>query len=142
MPVGELFINNHDAYTTWGISLEDGTALSALMTPVPNKPYIENKSRLEHGKRVIVNNSKKDERVISFAITLVASSESDFFTKYGSFCDTLALGDLVIRTKYQPTVYYKCKYISCTQFSQFMRGIAKFTLRIEEPNPSDRTLTT
>ena len=139
MPAGELYINNKDAYKTWGISLEDGTSLSALMTPVPNKAYIQNKSRLEHGKRVIVNNPKKDERIVTLPIKLVARDESDFFTKYGSFCDELALGTLVIRTKYQPTVYYKCVYISCTQFSQFMRGIAKYTLRLEEPDPNDRS---
>ena len=32
MPQEELFINGKDAYTTWGISMDD-TALSALMTP-------------------------------------------------------------------------------------------------------------
>lgn len=49
MPQEELFINGKDAYTTWGISMDD-TALSALMTPAPNKEFIENKSRMEHGK--------------------------------------------------------------------------------------------
>lgn len=45
MPQEELFINGKDAYTTWGISMDD-TALSALMTPAPNKEFIENKSRM------------------------------------------------------------------------------------------------
>ena len=40
MPQEELFINGKDAYTTWGISMDD-TALSALMTPAPNKEFIE-----------------------------------------------------------------------------------------------------
>ena len=51
--IGELFINGKDAYTTWGISMDD-TSLSALMTPAPNKDLVENKSRLEHGKRVMI----------------------------------------------------------------------------------------
>ena len=56
--IGELFINGKDAYTTWGISMDD-TSLSALMTPAPNKDLVENKSRLEHGKRVITDNPKR-----------------------------------------------------------------------------------
>ena len=47
----ELRINGKDAYTTWGISM-DNNALSELMTPSSNKTFIENESRLEHGKRV------------------------------------------------------------------------------------------
>lgn len=45
----ELFINGKDAYVEWGISM-DNTSLSALMTPAPNKAFIESESRLEHGK--------------------------------------------------------------------------------------------
>jgi hypothetical protein len=48
---GEFYINDKDAYTTWGISM-DTSSLSALMTPPPMKEFIENKSRLENGKRV------------------------------------------------------------------------------------------
>mgnify|MGYP001416335654 CR=1 FL=1 len=36
----ELYINGKDAYTTWGVSMDD-TALSELMTPVSNKTFIE-----------------------------------------------------------------------------------------------------
>lgn len=37
----ELRINGKDAYTTWGISM-DNNALSELMTPSSNKTFIEN----------------------------------------------------------------------------------------------------
>ena len=39
----ELFINGKDAYVEWGISM-DNTSLSALMTPAPNKAFIESES--------------------------------------------------------------------------------------------------
>ena len=42
----ELRINGKDAYTTWGISM-DNNALSELMTPSSNKTFIENESRLD-----------------------------------------------------------------------------------------------
>lgn len=139
--IGELFINGKDAYTEWGVSM-DTASLSALMTPAGNKDLPENKSRLEHGKRVIIDTSvmKVDERQLTLTINLTAKNEVEFFTRYSSFCKELATGKLNIRTKYQPDVMYRTIYKSCSQFSQFMRGIAHFSLKLEEPNPTDRNL--
>lgn len=138
---GELFINGKDAYTTWGVSM-DTSSLSALMTPAPNKDLPENKSRLENGKTVITSQSfiKKDERSLNLTINLTARNEDDFFAKYALFCEELSKGVLEIVTKYQPTVKYRTIYKSCQQFSQFMRGIAHFSLRLEEPNPINRDI--
>jgi ATP-dependent helicase YprA (DUF1998 family) len=136
---GDLYINNKDAYATWGISLDE-TSLSALMTPAPSKPFVENKSRLEHGKQIIANNPKVDERNITLQINLTASNEVLFFARYTSFCQELETGLLYIRTKYQSDVMYRTVYLSCQQFSQFMRGIAKFSLKLNEPNPKDRNI--
>lgn len=138
---GELFINGKDAYAEWGVSM-DTASLSALMTPAGNKDLPENKSRLEHGKRVITDASivRVDERQITLTINLTAKNEVEFFSRYSSFCKELATGKLNIHTKYQPGVIYRTIYKSCNQFSQFMRGIAHFSLRLEEPNPTDRNL--
>lgn len=137
--IGELFINRKDAYTEWGISMDD-TSLSALMTPAPNKNFIENKSRLEHGKRVIASNPKKDERNLTLQLNLTAPDKDAFFARYDSFCNELDRGVLEIRTKYQPSVVYRTEYLSCQQFSQFMQGIGKFVLKLNEPNPMNRDL--
>lgn len=136
---GELHINGKDAYTTWGISMDD-TALSTLMTPAPNKDFIENKSRMEHGKQVICSNAKIADRSLTLPINLTAQDEAQFFARYALFCEELATGVLNIKTKYQPNVTYKTIYLSCSQFSQFMRGIGKFSLKLNEPNPKDRTV--
>lgn len=135
---GELFINGEDAYLQWGISMDD-TSLSELMTPPANKAFIENESRLQHGKQVVVANPKLDQRSLTLQINLTASSEEQFFARYSSFCKVLATGVLHLKTKYQPGVVYKTIYLSCGQFSQFMRGIGKFSLKLNEPNPNDRT---
>lgn len=138
MPKGELFINGLDAYERWGVSLSD-TALSALMTPSPQKKFISSKSRLKDGKSIVVNNPKVDERSVSIAIHLIARNEAEFFSNYEKFCnEVLAKGYLTIETKYQQGVIYKMEYENCSQFSQFMRGIAKFTLKMTEPNPNNR----
>ena len=139
MPKGELFINGLDAYERWGVSLSD-TALSALMTPAPQKKFISSKSRLKDGKSIVVNNPKVDERSVSIAIHLIARNEAEFFSNYEKFCnEVLAKGYLTIETKFQQGVIYKMEYESCSQFSQFMRGIAKFTLKMTEPNPNNRS---
>lgn len=136
--VRELYINNKDAYANWGISMTT-SSISALMSPPPNKSFIENKSRLEHGKRVVTTNPKIDERNLSLDLQLTAKDEEEFFSRYESFCQELSTGVLNIRTKYQPSVVYKTNYLSCGNFTQFMRGIAKFTLKLCEPNPTDRS---
>lgn len=137
MALGEFYINGKDCYTTWGISM-DTSSLSALMTPAPLKEFIENKSRLEHGKQVLTSSPKIDERSITLTFNLTAKTEEEFFSRYNSFCEELKTGVLNITTKYQPGIVYKTIYVSCNQFTQFMRGIAKFSLKLIEYNPADR----
>ena len=72
--VGDLKINGKDAFTAWGLSLDD-TSLSALMTPAGNKPFIENKSRSMQGKRVLPLNPKKDERTLVLSINITAPNQ-------------------------------------------------------------------
>lgn len=135
MPKGQLKINGKDAFTTWGISLEQ-TALSALLTPPPNKEMPENKSRALNGKTLVNVPRKVDERDLTLTLNMIAPSEAEFFSRYVRFCNELAKGKLVIETSFMPGITYTTEYISCTQFTQFMRGIAKFSLKLNEPNPT------
>ena len=135
---GDLYINGKDAFTYWGVNLSE-RGLTALMTPPSLKERITNNSRLEHGKRMLNNAPRFDSREISLDIHLIAQNCTEFFTRYNSFCEELATGALVIRTKYQPTVYYHTLYVSCTQYTAIIDGLAKFTLKLQEPNPNNRT---
>lgn len=115
------------------------TALSALMTPAPCKEFISNKYRTKDGKHVLKHNPRLDERDITIGFNMVAKDEETFLANYAKFCeDVLSTGELVIRTKFQPDIWYRCIYISCTQFSQFIREMAKFSLKLNEPDPSNR----
>ena len=138
---GQLYINGMDAYTTWGIFLEE-TALSALMTPAPNKEFISNKYRSKDGKTVIKHNPRLDEREITITFNMTAKDADTFMANYAKFCEeVLAKGELVIRTRFQSNVWYRCIYLSCNQFSQFIQEMAKFSLKLNEPDPSDRGVT-
>lgn len=135
---GELYINALDAYTTWGITLGEG-ALTALLSPPPVKPLVENKSRAAHGKEVITDYLRLDSRELTLEINLVAPSRETFLVRYGAFCQMLSSGPLRIETRYQPGVVYHCHYLSCQQFAHYHQGAARFALRLEEPDPTRRT---
>lgn len=55
--------------------------LDVLGASSPMKEFIENKSRLEHGKRVIINDPKIDEREITLSFTIEGNSQSDYQAK-------------------------------------------------------------
>lgn len=138
--VEELYINGADAHKTYGIIFGEDS-LTALMTPPPVKAYIENKSALSHGKQVLNDEDtppKLDERDVQLTFYLRAKNLEQFLTRYQKFCEVLQCGKIDIRTKYQPKVTYHCKYISCSQYSQFNGRLAKFVLKVNEPNPNNR----
>mgnify|MGYP001115761044 CR=1 FL=1 len=103
MPKGELFINNKDSYDNWGISM-DTSSLSALMTPPPNKEFIENKSRLEHGKRVIAATPKVDERSLTLTINLTAKNEDEFFEIATPMNTTSRIGHMLNNNSRKPSI--------------------------------------
>lgn len=136
---GDLTINGYDAYNQWGVSLSDG-AISTLMTPAPMKDRINNEVRAEHGSRTSNYLPKKASRDVTLEMHLRASNRTEFFTRYNAFCDVLATGSLEIVTRFQPTVKYRMLYVSCSQFTAFVDGLAKFSLKLTEPNPANRAI--
>lgn len=135
---GQLLINGKDAFTEYGIFMDE-TALSTLMTPAPNKEFISNKYRSKDGKRVIPHNPRLDEREITLPFNMTANSPETFLANYYKFCeDVLAKGMLTLHTSFLPNVWFRCIYLSCTQFSEFIRELAKFSLKLNEPDPTDR----
>lgn len=141
---GELYLKHkdsstwQDAYTTWGVSLED-SALAALMSPPEAKEDIRNESRLEHGIRHIDNDPKMAERDLTLPMHLVAAGSADYLSKYNSFCTFLKGGWIDLKTIHQPDVIYHLKYRNTQQFRQFIHGIAVFGLVVTEINPGNRT---
>lgn len=134
----QLYINGKNAFTEYGIFMDD-TSLSTLMTPAPNKEFISNKYRSKDGKRVIRHNPRLDEREITVSFNMTAGSVETFLANYHKFCeDVLATGEVTIHTSLLPDVWYRCVYLSCSQFSEFIREMAKFTLKLNEPDPTDR----
>lgn len=131
-----------DTYEQWGVSFSDG-AISALLTPAGNKAPVENESRLEHGKRVIKTRTyvKNKDRDLNLEMHLSARNKSDFFTKYDALCQQVFdNGFIDILSVFIADRVYKVTYDDCSQFRAFINGLAKYTLKVNEPNPKDRSI--
>lgn len=130
-----------DAATTYGLRLEDG-GLSALVTPAPTKAIPSNQSRLESGKRYLVNDEvmQYDERNITLPFYILASGYADLAQKRDALMAILSKGYVTLRTAAYPSVVYHLLYQSMTQWSEFDGRIARFSARFVEPDPTNRTL--
>ena len=137
----ELTINGKNARTTWGI-VANTKLMAALLTPPPVKDPIQSTSRLEHGTRTIIldNSLKLNKRDITLELGITAPNITQFYTRYKSFLAELTSGWLKIAApRFLPGVTFNCRYVSCSQFTNYNGRIAKFILKLEEPNPANRT---
>ncbi len=99
--MNELLINGENAYTTWGVRMGDGF-LDVLGASAPMKEFIENKCRMEHGKRVIINNPKVDEREITrSSLSREILTAPDYQAKNESFFNELDKGMVEIQISAQ-----------------------------------------
>ena len=135
----ELIINGKDAFETWGVNMGDGF-LESLYSPAPMKGVIENKSRLEHGKRVIFNNPKKDERELTLVFILMGDSQKDYIDKYKAFITEISAGDIAIKVPALGEEVDHVYYLRSTTFAwNIDRTFSKIALKVCEPNPFNRT---
>ncbi len=137
---GDLLINGKDAFSTWGVRMGDGF-LDAIDGFNEMKDYIENESRLEHGKRVITDNAKVDSREITLQFTIEGSSESDYRAKKKAFQTELEKGAVNIKIPALGDEIYKLIYLgkSISYGLSPDRCFGKVSSRFEEPNPMDRS---
>ena len=134
-----VFINGIDIYKEYG-AFFDSSAFSALLTPPAMKDRLQYNSRLQNGKQVDTTHNRIADRDLTLTLSLTARNEAQFIDRYTAFCELLRGGSLNISTNIYSDVVYKCNYLSCSQFSQFNFGIAKFTLKVNEANPADRDI--
>lgn len=136
---GDLFINGKDALETWGARMGD-SFLDSIDGFNEMKDYIENESRLEHGKRVITDNAKVDSREITLQFTIEGSSESDYRSKKKAFQTELEKGAVNIKVPVLGNEVYKLIYLgkSVSYGLSLDRCFGKISSKFEEPNPMDR----
>ena len=138
--MAELLINNKDAYAIWGVKMGKGF-LDVLGASSPMKEFIENKSRLEHGKRVIVNDPKIDEREITLSFTIEGKSQSDYQAKKKAFFEELYKGVVDIQVPANSNEIYHLIYLgkSVAYAQSLDHTFGKISAKFNEPNPANRT---
>lgn len=137
--MADLIINGFDAYRQWGIRMGDGF-LDAIFAPEPMKEFIENKSRLKHGKQVLYNNPKVDERDVTLVFTLEGSSPDDYHAKYSAFKTELKKGKVEIKVPVLGDQVYRLTYLRSASFGlNIPRTFSKISIKFNEPNPANRT---
>lgn len=137
---GDLIINGKDAFSTWGVRMGDGF-LDAIDGFNQMKDYIENESRLEHGKRIITDNARVDSREITLQFTIEGDSESDYRTKKKAFQTELEKGAVSIKVPVLGSEVYKLVYLgkSISYGLSLDRCFGKVSSKFEEPNPTERS---
>lgn len=138
--MSDLLINTQDAYTTWGGRMGEGF-LDVLGASSPMKEFIENKSRLEHGKRVIINDPKIDEREITLSFTIEGNSQSDYQAKKKAFFEELYKGVVDIQVPANSNEIYHLIYLgkSVAYAQSLDQTFGKISAKFNEPNPANRT---
>lgn len=121
--------------TLAGIYLDE-SSVGQLLTPAPIKDRVQSTSRNEHGVRVVTGGvAYMNYRDLTLNIGVYGNTEEEFLLNYSAMCNELKTGEVDISVL---GTTYRCLYLSCQQFSQFMRGIGKFVLRLREYNPNNR----
>lgn len=138
--IGDLIINGKDAFITWGVRMGDGF-LDAIDGFNEMKDYIENESRLEHGKQVITDNARIASREIALQFTIEGSSESDYRAKKKAFQSEMEKGAVIIKVPTLGNEVYKLVYLgkSLSYGMNLGRCFGKVSSKFCEPNPTDRS---
>jgi hypothetical protein len=131
---GDLFINTKDAWTTWGVFLEEGSE-DKLLVASPMKDYISNKSRQEDGKQVLTSTPKVDERTLT-VVFCFAKASTDFLTRYKSFMTELYLGRMVLNVV-SLGITFTLDYLNSASLSS-LTTLGKVAVTFSEPNPMNR----
>lgn len=127
---GQLYINEKDAWLTWGVFLV-GESLDNLLLPPPPKEYTENNFGSQHGKQVFIVNTKKDARDVQLEFCISSTSQQEYLNAYKNFVTELSKGIVAVKI---PLIGMECtltvsSYLSLGYYEKF----GKLSVRFNEP---------
>lgn len=141
---GDIRINGSSTvYEDWGVNMGEGF-IDALTEPLTPKEYIENESRLEHGKRVVVSadDIKFASREVLLDFTIEGKDKADFLKKKNLFLAAMYKGSVTIQVPAESEDVYHLIYRG--KGSEYgmnaLRTFCHMILKFEEPDPTHRTL--
>lgn len=142
----DLLINGSDAYAKYGVRPGEGF-IDALFAPAPLKEFIENRSRLQDGVRVMVANPKLDARDLTLTFTLESTSvptkekpTGNYRENYNAFISELMKGSVSLKMPALGQDTYHLIYQKSTSFAMNMaRTASKISVKFLEPDPTYRS---
>ncbi len=135
---GQLYINNRDAYVVYGVVMSDNF-LENISIAAPLKDFIENNSRLEHGKRMIISDPKLASRNVTLTFTINGKTPEEYLDHYRAFVAELHKGNVALRVPALGETY-KLVYLNSASYAlDGSRTVSKLACKFVEPNPQDRT---
>lgn len=149
----QLFINGHDAFTQWGVTMGEGF-LEALDTPPALKEFQKNSSRAASGAQYLIDDVPVyDERELTLEFHIRGNSYEDFLTKKQAFFSELQNINVALKVPdLKARLYNSGHYIFLPITFNLIytgKGISynlsrsrkccKFAAKFIEPDPSQRT---
>lgn len=137
--VNELFINGHDAWTTYRVSMGNGF-IDSLEADADSKDYITNSVRTEHGDRVIPIRPKKASRTITLEFVIIGSSHDDYVKRVKAFDELMDNGFVTIQVPKSRDDIYRlfCSRKSSSYGHSTSGKVGKKSLKFIEANPNNR----
>lgn len=141
--IGKLKINGQDAFTRWGVVLEEGS-YGRLLSGHSMKAYTTNTSRSIDGKIVSIRNPRLEDRDITL-VFIFTERPTPFLTRYKSFIETLrggrVVGDEILPVQMNVVDLgetYNLIYTADMSMENIDLKVAKVAVRFNEPNPTER----
>ena len=133
--IGELYINDKDAYSTWNISLEEGS-YAKLLKPADPKAYASNNIRSQPGLQVFCKNYQPKEREFFLVFWITGGNKEEYLTAYRDFIKELEKGSIKLVVPALKEGYF-LRYNGCQEIGYHGR-VGKIAIRFVEDNPCNR----
>ncbi len=127
---GQIYINDKDAWETWGVFMV-GESLDNLLLPPPMKSYTENNFRSQHGKQIFFGNPRKESRDIDIEFCISAENRAAYLLAYKSFTNELSSSVVSLRL---PELNIELSLILSSFLSLgYYDKFGKLTVRFNDP---------
>lgn len=135
--IGNLFINDKDAYSSWRVILEEGS-YAKLLKPADPKEYARNDIRSQPGLQVFTSNYQPKERDFFIVFWITAGSKEEYFTAYRDFIKEFEKGSIKLVVPALKEGYF-LRYNGCQDIGYNGR-VGKVAIRFVEDNPRNRVV--
>jgi hypothetical protein len=137
---GEVFIDNNDIWTAYGMILLAGS-YNDLLKPSKRKASLSNNWQDENGLEIDLTDPKYEAKTVGLSFILSADSEAEWWNRYNVFFALIkGSGEHSLYIK-ELSQIYQVYYIEVTSFEQITRiktvnkVVAKFTISFGIANP-------